>query len=509
MDGAGLNPLLQTFWMFIHPPIVFAGYTFVIFAFTLTLAGMNKRRVGSESRFLRLCLLFAWLLLTVGIAVGGLWAYEVLGWGGYWAWDPVETASLLPWLTLTSLFHLGPSAKLRKNLTKELMITLTFAATIFTTAITRGGLLVSVHAFGLSPVGPLLILYILAFVVYFFYLAKKSKKPLFTLEIDTSSPYSIFLNISYWSLIFITLICFWGVFFPLITGIFQSNSLSTTMDFYNNWNFPFVLAFVAALIGCNVHNKIGMKKYTVLIIGAVGVGIISALFGWPTPNFLANLGLPLVFVALLTIGYIFFSHLAKKKRAYRLVGRTILHLGITFILLGVLVSSTSKEATSELTQPNTTINAIDLSIEVNNPIVYTGIGNVHLTDRCYYEHSSMKVDATITQGSESYSGSLWIHLYTAYGLVSNPLIIHTWEGDLYLHLRYTNSTYYSLVHALMDLEELPEDLMISVERIPFVHFVWIGVAMLAVGESIALTGELAKTLSGSRRVSKKTPKTKK
>lgn len=105
MEGAGLNPLLQTFWMFAHPPVVFAGYVFIIFAFVLTLTNMSFKE-RSNSRLLKLLLQAAWLTTTLGIAIGGLWAYEVLGWGGYWGWDPVETASLLPWLALTAYFHL-------------------------------------------------------------------------------------------------------------------------------------------------------------------------------------------------------------------------------------------------------------------------------------------------------------------------------------------------------------------------------------------------------------------
>ena len=239
MDGAGLNPLLQTFWMFIHPPIVFSGYVFVILAFALILTDMKTGE--KEDRLLKLSTQAAWLLLTLGNAIGGLWAYEVLGWGGYWAWDPIETASLLPWLALTAYFHLNPLSKKDKSLTRELMLLMTFATVIFTTALTRGGLLVSVHAFGTSPLGPILLLFAIGMIVYFFYLTRGIKKPLFSLEVEKSSLYSVSFFTGYWSLIFIFLVCFWGVASPIIGGFLLANPMTTDIGFYNNWNFPFAI----------------------------------------------------------------------------------------------------------------------------------------------------------------------------------------------------------------------------------------------------------------------------
>lgn len=503
MDGAGLNPLLQTFWMFIHPPIVFIGYVSVIFAFALTLADMSTNKARSQSKALRVSLQAAWLFLTLGIAIGGLWAYEVLGWGGYWAWDPVETSSLLPWLALTAYFHLGSFAKQGKNLAREFMILLTFSSVVFTSAITRGGLLESVHAFGLSPVGPVLLLFVFLMIGYFMYLKRKSGKPLFALEMRGSSLYSISLNIGYWSLMFVMLICFSGVAFPLIAGVFQPGPLSTKMEFYNNWNFPFVLAFVAALIGCNVYDKLDLRRYTLLVVGAVGVGATLALVGQPTPNFLANLGLPLTIVALIVIGYRLISFLPKKRRSFRQFGRTLLHLGVIVTLLGVFVSSTTKQMSGNiLTRPNATVDTLGLTLELENFTMYGGAGNVHLSDRCYPEYSAMMMDITIKQGSYVHRGALWNRFYTAHGIVSTPLIIPTWEGDLYIHMHHTNSTYSALVHALMGTEANPEDLVITVERIPFVHLVWVGVSMLSIGMAASLVREVLETVRRPRHKSK-------
>ena len=158
VEGRGLNPVLQSVWMAIHPPIVFAGYVFVLLAFALTLAKM-KTGLSNYEKLFNFSVRASWLFLTLGIALGGLWAYEVLGWGGYWSWDPIETASLLPWVALTTYFIVQSISKNKKSLLGEFMILLAFSSLMFLSALTRGGLLQSVHAYGLSPAGPFILLF--------------------------------------------------------------------------------------------------------------------------------------------------------------------------------------------------------------------------------------------------------------------------------------------------------------------------------------------------------------
>lgn len=130
VEGIGLNPQLQSVWMAIHPPIVFSAYAFAVLAFALTIASIKTDRELDDSKLFKASTYTAWLLLTIGIALGGLWAYEVLGWGGYWAWDPVETASLLPWVFLVAYFVVKNISNDKKSLTQELMIMITFASLV-------------------------------------------------------------------------------------------------------------------------------------------------------------------------------------------------------------------------------------------------------------------------------------------------------------------------------------------------------------------------------------------
>ena len=238
-DGAGLNPLLQTFWVLVHPPVVFIGYVLVFFACAFMLARMATGEREGEEELNSIILYSAWLFLAFGIALGGWWSYEVLGWGGYWAWDPVETASLVPWLALTAYFHLPGGSK---DQMRELTLIVTFFMVIFATALTRGGLLESVHAFGKSPVGPALLIFALGVILYFSYLAFRARteraRPIYSPEVDISSLNSISLFVAFWSLMFLMIICFLGDLAPIIGGALGGAPMRTTPEFYNRWCYP-------------------------------------------------------------------------------------------------------------------------------------------------------------------------------------------------------------------------------------------------------------------------------
>lgn len=491
-DGAGLNPLLQTFWVLVHPPVIFFGYVFVFFAFAMTLAGMITGETGErERKTLKLSLYAAWLFLALGIALGGWWSYEVLGWGGYWAWDPVETASLLPWLALTAYFHLPARSK---DMAKELTLLITFSMIIFATALTRGGLLESVHAFGESSVGPVLLGFAFCVVLYFFYLTRKANKPLYTFDIDTSSLFSISIFAAYWSLIFLWIICFFGDAAPIIGGFFTDNPMTVEVEYYNRWCYPFTLLFVAALMGCNVGLKI--KKYAVLITAVMGIGVVLALLGEPTPNPLANFGLPLLLAAGVAIAYNFARLLPKKNVPSRLWGKTLVHLAIIVILIGVFVSSAAEEESENIfANPNSVIDALGMQIALNNFTVYPGTGSVYYHQHSFVgpERSALKMDIAIEDGGNVHQESLWMYYYPIHGVVSEPSIISTPAGDVYISMHHTNSSYNSMFYALMGEAVQPEDFIIVVKRIPLIWLVWAGIVLMGIGMTILLFGELLKT----------------
>ena len=156
-DGVGLNPQLKNYWMMIHPPTLYLGYVGYTVPFAFGIAALTTRRTGDLwFRTTRRWTIFSWFFLGIGILMGSYWAYIELGWGGYWAWDPVENASLMPWLTGTAFLH-SVMIQEKKGMMKVwnmILVILTFCLAIFGTFLTRSGILSSVHSFATSDIGP-------------------------------------------------------------------------------------------------------------------------------------------------------------------------------------------------------------------------------------------------------------------------------------------------------------------------------------------------------------------
>jgi len=156
-DGVGLNPQLKNYWMMIHPPCLYLGYVGFTIPFAFGISALVTRRTGDIwFRTTRRWTVFAWFFLGTGVLLGAYWAYIELGWGGYWAWDPVENASLMPWLTGTAFLH-SVMIQERKGMLKvwnALLVILTFSLSIFGTFLTRSGIISSVHSFATSDIGP-------------------------------------------------------------------------------------------------------------------------------------------------------------------------------------------------------------------------------------------------------------------------------------------------------------------------------------------------------------------
>ncbi len=162
-DGSGLNPLLQNPWMAVHPPILFVGYAGLVIPFAYAIAALWKRDYDGWADVAWPWTLFSWGMLGAGIAIGAYWAYEVLGWGGYWGWDTVENSSLVPWLTATALAHGLITQKSRGTLARWnlFLAPITFALVLYATFLTRSGVLSesSVHSFTDTGLGPFLVDY--------------------------------------------------------------------------------------------------------------------------------------------------------------------------------------------------------------------------------------------------------------------------------------------------------------------------------------------------------------
>jgi cytochrome c biogenesis factor len=471
-EGKGLNPQLQTFWMAIHPPIVFVAYAFVLLAYTLTLASMKTGNELRSSKIFRVSTYMAWLLLTLGIALGGVWAYEVLGWGGYWAWDPVETASLLPWLFLTAFFLFNSLFKNKRSLTQEFMILITFASLVFLSALTRGGFTQSVHSYAISPVAPIMMAFSFGMIGYFFYLKRVKRQPLFKLEVEkTSAAKSSFIG--FWALIFIAIVCFAGLAFPNFS--------------YNNWAFPFVMAFIAALIGCSFTEKTPFVRLLLIVVASLGVGFFMVLIHFPAINVLAVLSLPLLSVALLAVFYKLIR--VSRKKSVKLFGESLMYVGIIVLLIGVFASAGAK-STQTITdvKPGTPIEGLGVRLEISNFTISNSQSSVYTEqlNTSVPECSTISSDITVHYLGKTYQRSLHASFYPNYGLVIRPLILTTETGDVYLHFDYTDSIYDSLTQELIGNNVLPESVAVTVQTSPLIYLVWAGVALMVVSISLQL-----------------------
>ncbi len=245
-DGAGMNPLLQHPVMMIHPLMLYTGLTGFSVPFSFGLAALATGELGSTwLRTTRRWTLWAWFFLSIGILLGGRWAYEVLGWGGYWAWDPVENASFMPWIAGTAYLHSVMVQEKRDMLRiwNMVLIGLTYSLCLFGTMLTRSGLVQSVHAFAQTEIFGILFLSYVAFTVVVFYgalfLRRKQLRAQNKLESVLSREAGFIVN--NWLFMALLAIVFWGTLFPKVSDFIVGKEILIGPEWFND------LATVVAL----------------------------------------------------------------------------------------------------------------------------------------------------------------------------------------------------------------------------------------------------------------------
>jgi cytochrome c-type biogenesis protein CcmF len=286
LDGPGPNPLLQNHWlMAVHPPLLYLGYVGMTVPFAFAIGALLTRQTDERWLWLtRRWMLAAWAFLSLGIMAGMWWSYEVLGWGGYWAWDPVENASFLPWLTATAFIH-SAMVQERRGMLKTWNVTLiisTFLLTILGTFLTRSGILTSVHAFASGDIG----YYFLAFMgvtllASLALVAGRSKE--LTTEGNLDSPASretVFLlnNLVLAAFTFTVLL---GTLFPLVAEAARGVRVTVGEPFFNRMTLPLavMLLFLVGVGPVLPWGKAAQKHFRKLIIPAV-VGLLAGAIAY-------------------------------------------------------------------------------------------------------------------------------------------------------------------------------------------------------------------------------------
>ncbi len=248
LDGRGLNPILMDPGMRIHPPLLLTGYMSFSIPFAFAVAALITGRLGREwLGAIRRWMLLAWAIQGAGLLLGAWWAYHVLGWGGYWGWDPVENAALMPWLTATAFLH-STMVQERRGMLKVWnlsLVLLTFTLAIFGTFVVRSGVLSSVHAFATSSIGPYFFTFLGLVVIgsaglVFFRLPKLQTEGSFDAILSRESSFLV-NNVL---IIGITAATFWGSIFPLVSEVFQGTKIAVGPQFYNKVNGPILLALL-------------------------------------------------------------------------------------------------------------------------------------------------------------------------------------------------------------------------------------------------------------------------
>ena len=292
-DGRGLNPLLRHPGMIIHPPMLYLGFVSFVIPYAFAIAALVTGR--SDDRWIRLTRrwsLVAWLFLSLGLLLGSRWAYDVLGWGGYWAWDPVEIAAFMPWLTGTAFMH-SVMIQEKRGLFKRwnmVLIILTYSLVMVGTFLTRSGVLSSVHAFAQSAIGPLFFVFIgltLAGSLGLLLWRWNDLRSEGEMHSLLSREALFLLN----NLLFmgILIVCFWGVFFPLISELFTGQKVTVGPPFYERATAP-LFGGLLLLMGIAPLSAWGHSTVKTLgkavwkpALGAVAALVAAYIFGVRLP----------------------------------------------------------------------------------------------------------------------------------------------------------------------------------------------------------------------------------
>ena len=480
VNGLGLNPLLQNATMAIHPPMLYLGFVGFTVPFAFSIAAMAQRDMNALwMRTVRQWLLFVWLMLSIGVMLGGWWAYQELGWGGYWAWDPVENASFMPWLAGTALLH-SVMIQEKKDMLKVwnmVLIIITFTLCIFGTFLTRSGVMSSVHSFTASSLGPIFLGFVFFILVVSFGLMSqrmqllRSKK---RIESFSSRESGFLFN----NVVFIVM-CFsvlWGTLFPVISEAVRGTKITVGAPFFNQINIPIGLVLLCLtgigplLVWRKTSKQSFVRNFTTPVIAGLVMALVLYIInirGYVLISFSLS-----VFV-LTTISLEFargirsritvhkenpltaFWRLLRKNRSR--YGGYIVHVGIVFMFIGFTGHAFDSEKEFGLKKDETNhLSGYTFVLqnirEEERPNHYAWIADLHVSDasgkeivmlhpekRIYFHrnpdperrqpHSELDIYSTMKQDIYSIFNSVDLENGVAYlKIMINPLVNWVWFG---------------------------------------------------------------------------------
>jgi cytochrome c-type biogenesis protein CcmF len=426
VEGKGLNPLLQNYWMVIHPQILFIGFTSMSVPFSYAVAGMLKRDYVSWIRVAAPWTIFGAMVLGTGIIMGGYWAYETLGWGGFWGWDPVENSSLVPWLVCVASIHTMLSQRRSGAFIKTnfVLSMLCFIMVLYATFLTRSGVLgdTSVHSFVDAGMWVywMLLGVIVAYAVFGFglFFTRWKEMPVVPVEHSFfSREFALFLGAS--ALVCISLFVAIGTSAPLITGITQGKPSAVDPSFYVTTTLPLGI-FIALLAGIGqllwwkksdakeVMNNLLLPFVlaSLLTIAAISIGAHH----------------PAMIVFILASSFAFFANILIgykiMKGNPKLAGGSLAHIGIALMFLGFVSSAKYDEKETVSLEQGQRVTSMGYTM------TYVGY---HPTTRGRYAFT-----VEVERDGRTFTVEPVMFQAADMGLMRNPDVVNLYTKDFYL-----------------------------------------------------------------------------
>jgi cytochrome c-type biogenesis protein CcmF len=439
--GRGPNPLLQNhILMAIHPPMLYIGYVGMVLPFVAATSRLIKNSEKNEWILVaEKTTYIPWLFLTIGITLGAAWSYEVLGWGGYWAWDPVENVSFIPWLLSTAFLH---SSKIQRNQNTLLnwnyiLVGLMFLSTIFGTFVTRSGVLISVHAFSNGNIGTYLLFGLFFFSMFFVFVGSKNSR-----YFQTSKPienwfgktgFFVFNNIVLFS---IAVVVFIGTIFPLFYETLYNRQITIGRAYYDVLSGPLLLILIVLMIfsaslpvkNLNLNKWINQNSFLINLSLAFSIFILINFKN--TYQLIATTVFSILLIVVMVLSI--YKTINKRKYSISFLTGQIAHLGIGILALGIIFNVTQSFS-----------NEIEISsfeeFEFNNNFYFV----YDIIEESKPEKNILKLP--ISNEEQTKYTSLNIYRNSSQQAISTPAVFRNPLNDIYITIKFIDEGSYKLI----------------------------------------------------------------
>ena len=466
LEGRDLNPMLQDIGLIFHPPLLYLGYVGFAATFSFALAALMMKEVPlAWVRYARNWTLLAWALLTAGISLGSWWAYYELGWGGWWFWDPVENASLLPWLTGTALLHTLIASHKQQQLlkTSAVLALITFSLSILGTFVVRSGVLTSVHAFAVDPTRGiilLLILFVVLLVSFSLYALKSKQLNSKSITELISRDFLFLLLAGLLSIATITVLL--GTFYPMIFQILGLGNISVGAPYFNLLFVPMaiialLMMAVSIFVQWGQKTEIATKRNgLLLVLGSIISGLIIYRLQYNelfiVPSIIWVLAVAVVGGSLWTI----------KQSQGKALGMAVAHIGVAVVMIGAAMNAEHSFETSAKMEPGITAKLADYDITYAETDLLVAPNYTAEQANLVISEKGKEI-ATVQPQRRHYQVRVMN--------MSEPAMHWFWHGDIYVTLG----------------EKLKDgSFALRLQYKAYVRWIWFGSILMALGGIIAI-----------------------